>query len=127
MAYDEKLAQRIIEALSGEAPVDVKKMFGGVCVMVRGQMCCGVIGDELMVRVGPEQYPDALKLPHVRPMDFTGRPMKGLVYVAPAGVKSDGALRKWVERGLAFVKSAPPPAITTRERTLPARKRTTPK
>ncbi len=125
MAFDEKLAQRIGKALEGEAPVEVKKMFGGICVMVAGQMCCGVIGDDLMVRVGPEQYADALEQPHVRPMDFTGRPMKGLIYVSPEGVKSDAALRKWVERGVAFVKSAPPAGITTRERTLPAKKRST--
>lgn len=125
MAYDEKLAQRIQKVLETQAPVEAKKMFGGICIMVGGQMCCGVIGDELMVRVGPEQYPDALKRPHVRPMDFTGRPLKGMVYVAPEGVKSNDALRRWVERGLAFVKSAPPAGNTTRERTLPAKKRTT--
>ena len=108
MAYDEKLAQRIIEALSGEAPVDVKKMFGGVCVMVRGQMCCGVIGDELMVRVGPEQYPDALKLPHVRPMDFTGRPLAGFVYVDRDGYQNEGSLRQWIDRCVQFVCTLPP-------------------
>jgi hypothetical protein len=64
---------------------------------------CGIVKDDLMVRVGPERYDAALAEPHVRPMDFTGRPMEGYVYVAPAGAKTEKAIRKWVEQRAAFV------------------------
>jgi TfoX/Sxy family transcriptional regulator of competence genes len=84
-------------------PVFEKKMFGGLCFMVGGSMCCGLTKTDFMVRVGPEQYEDALAQPHARPMDFTGRPLKGMVYVAPQGLRSDAALARWIKRGLAFV------------------------
>jgi len=75
--------------------------------MLRGNVCCGVVKATLMVRVGPEQYEKALAEPHTRQMDFTSRPLKGFVYVGPAGYKTDEALRAWVQRAVAFVLSLP--------------------
>ena len=108
MAYNEDLADRIRIALEARAGVVEKKMFGGLTFMVDGHMCCGVIQDTLMVRVGPDAHEDALAEPHARPMDFTGRALKGMVYVGPGGLQPDAALGRWVERGLAFVRSQPP-------------------
>lgn len=105
MSYDETLAARIREILSVRDDVIEKKMFGGLCFMVGGAMCCGLTKSDLMVRVGPDQHAAALEEPHARPMDFTGRPMKGMVYVAPAGLRTRASLNKWVSRGLAFVTS----------------------
>ncbi len=75
--------------------------------MVRGLMCCGIVGDELMVRVGPEAYEAALKEKHVREMDFTGKPLRGMIYVTAPGIASAKQLDKWVECGLQFVLSLP--------------------
>lgn len=108
MAYDEGLAERLRDAFTTRTDVIEKKMFGGIAFMVSGHMCCGVTGDDLMVRVGPEQHADALLLPHARPMDFTGRAMKGFVYVEPNGLDSDENLEAWVNRGLNFVTTLPP-------------------
>ena len=108
MAYDEGLAQRIREVFEGNTGVDEKKMFGGIAFMVEGNMCVGVIGDELMVRVGPDQYQESLAQPNAREMDFTGKAMKGMVYVDGDGIDSDGGLKSWVDRGLAFVTTLPP-------------------
>jgi len=107
MAYDEAVAGRIRNALAGATDVVEKKMFGGIAFMVRGNMCCGVIGDRLMLRVGPDGYEAALSRSHARPMDFTGRPMKGMVYVEPAGFASDGDLKTWIERAMEFTLSLP--------------------
>ena len=100
MAYDEKLARRVRGVLDGRRHVTERKMFGGLAFLLRGRMFCGVIGRELVVRVGKEQYEEVLRAPHVRPMDFTGRPMKGYVYVGAAGLRSAPALAEWVERGI---------------------------
>lgn len=108
MAYDEGLAQRIREALDERSDVAEKKMFGGLAFLVAGNMCVGVVGEDLMVRVGPDVYSDALREPHARKMDFTGRPMKGFLYVAAEGIESDAALGRWVDRGLRFASSLPP-------------------
>ena len=108
MAYDEGLAQRIREVFDGSTGVDEKKMFGGIAFMVEGNMCVGVVGEELMVRVGPDRYQDSLTQPDAREMDFTGRAMKGMVYVGTDGIDSDDDLKSWVDRGLAFVTTLPP-------------------
>tara|TARA_B100000809_G_C15127900_1_gene527066 strand:+ start:406 stop:867 length:462 start_codon:yes stop_codon:yes gene_type:complete len=97
MAYDEGLAQRVRELLEErweELEVIEKKMFGGLCFMVQGNMCCGILQDDMMVRVGAEGHADALAQPHARPMDFTGKAMKGMVYVGPEGVEGDDDLDK---------------------------------
>jgi TfoX/Sxy family transcriptional regulator of competence genes len=107
MAFDEAVAGRVREALAGAPDVVEKKMFGGIAFMVRGNMCCGVIGDRLMVRVGPDGYEAALSRPHARAMDFTGRPMKGMAYVEPEGFASAADLKAWVARAMEFALSLP--------------------
>lgn len=108
MAYDEGIAERLRDAYAETPDVIEKKMFGGLAFMVSGHMSCGVVDETLMVRVGPERYADALSQPHAREMDFTGKPLKGFVYVDPAGFESDEALASWVATSLAFVGSLPP-------------------
>ncbi len=108
MAYDEKLAERLSKAFRRRKGAAEKKMFGGIAYMVDGHMCCGVIKDMLVVRVGPDAYEKALEVKHTRPMDFTGRPMKGYVYVEAKGIKSDENLKSWIERGIKFVNTLPP-------------------
>lgn len=107
MAYDEQLAERVRAILAPNMP-DERKMFGGLAFMVRGHMTVGVLAEELMVRVGPDAHDEALQQPHARPMDFTGRPMNGFVFVAPPGYADEASLTAWVERGLKFVASLPP-------------------
>ncbi len=82
-------------------------MFGGLCVLVNGNMCCGVVKDELMLRVGAEGYDDALAQPHAREMDFTGRALKGMIYVACEGFSEDEDLAAWLDRADAFAMSLP--------------------
>jgi len=82
-------------------------MFGGLTFLVNGNMSCGVEKKRLMIRVGPDQYKQTLKLKHARPMDFTGRPLKGFIYVSSEGFKSDTALKKWLEKGLEFARTLP--------------------
>lgn len=108
MAYDEKLADRARSALKGVKGLAERKMFGGLCFTVQGNMACGIVGDKLMLRVGADNYESTLKLKHAQPMDFTGKPMKGMVYVAPAGCKTAAAVKPWVKRALEFVKGLPP-------------------
>lgn len=108
MAYDEILAERIRTILHRRKGITERKMFGGLCVLVGGNMACGVVKDELMVRVGPDRYDEALGLPHARPMDFTKRPMRGMVYVGTQGIATDEDLKAWVERGVRFARSLPP-------------------
>ena len=116
MSYDEKLAERIRRALGPREDVEERKMFGGLAFLRRGRMFCGISKDDLMVRVGPEGYEAALEKPHVRPMDFTGRPMKGYVYVAPDGRRTDAALRAWVNLSASFVETLPPEPARKRAR-----------
>ncbi len=107
MAYDEGVAQRVRETMQEVHDITEKKMFGGLAFMVRGNMCCGIVWSELMLRVGPEQYEEALELPHARKMDFTGKPMKGLIYVAEEGFEDDSDLEMWVNRALQFINTLP--------------------
>ena len=106
--YNERLAERVRGVLAPHRSVVEKKMMGGLCFMLRGHMCCGVTKDQLVVRVGRERHADALTEPHVRPMDFTGRPLRGFVFVGPQGIRTSRALERWVSRGIAFVDSLPP-------------------
>ena len=108
MAYDETLAERVRAIMGDDPRLRERKMFGGLCLMVNGNMCVGIVGDELMVRVGPDGYPEALARPHAREMDFTGKVMKGMVFVAAAGIGTDPQLEQWVDRGVAFASSLPP-------------------
>lgn len=108
MAYDEGLAQRIREALADADGLSERRMFGGIAFMLHGNMAVGISGDELMVRVGPEAYEDALAQPHARVFDMTGRVMRGWVVVAAEGIADDGALDDWVRRGADYARSLPP-------------------
>lgn len=107
MAYDEKSAVRIREILKGKSGVAEKKMFGGVAFLLDGKMFVGIQKDELMARVGPEQHNKAVSQRHARPMDFVGKPMKGFIYVKPAGFKTKASLKKWVDWCEDFVKGLP--------------------
>lgn len=107
MAYDERLANRIRSLLGGN--ISEKKMFGGLAFMLRDKMFCGVVNDDLVARVGPEDYQRALRQPHVRPMDFTGKPMRGYVFVSSIALESDDQLREWLERAQDFTASLPSP------------------
>jgi TfoX/Sxy family transcriptional regulator of competence genes len=109
MAYDHELADRIRTAMGDRDDVEERRMFGGIVFMVAGHMACGVTHHDLMVRVGHEGHEEALAQPHTRPMDFTGKPMRGLVYVDPAGIVADADLRRWVDRAVdVAVASATP-------------------
>ena len=107
MAYDEGVAQRLREAMSELHNVIEKKMFGGIAFMVQGHMCCGVVGSDLMVRVGADGYEDALNQPYARKMDFTGRPMNGFVFVSENGFESDEDLSIWIKRAHNFITTLP--------------------
>jgi TfoX N-terminal domain len=107
MAYDETLADRIRAAatvLTGD--VTERKMFGGLAFMLNGHMFAGVVGKDLMLRLGEPAASRALSRPHVREMDFTGRPMKGMVFVGPDGLNGP-ALGHWVAEAAAFAGSLP--------------------
>jgi len=107
MAYDEGIAQRIREIMCDFPDVIEKKMFGGLAFMIRGNMCCGVVHSDLMLRVGPDGYEEALSLPHARKMDFTGKPLKGFVFVSEEGFESDSDLEAWINRAYDFVSTLP--------------------
>src|SRR6188472_2555254 len=106
MAYNENLADRIREALVDVPKVSEKSMFGGVCIMVNNKMCVGVVKDEMMCRINPEQEETVLERAGCRAMDFTGRPMKGFVFVAEEGMKSNKDLMYWINLCLDFNKLA---------------------
>lgn len=108
MAFDEGLAARLRKLFEGNLDIREKKMFGGLCFMCRGHMFIGIVGEDLMARVGPENYLQALQQPHVREMDFTGKPMKGYVFVAPAGIATAEMLEKWADLCLRFIDTLPP-------------------
>ncbi len=107
MSYDEGLAERIRDYFQQRGDVEEKKMFGGLCFMVSNHMCCGIVKDSLMLRVGRDNYEACLAMKHASEMDFTGKAMKGMVYVAPEGFESDQDLVEWLCRGTAFVESLP--------------------
>jgi TfoX/Sxy family transcriptional regulator of competence genes len=106
VAYDEGLAERVRDLLALHGDVTERKMFGGIAWMVGGNMACGVLGDELIVRMPREDTDDALAEPHVREFDFTGKPMKGIVMAGPAAIEG-GKLGEWVEIGVAYAASLP--------------------
>jgi TfoX/Sxy family transcriptional regulator of competence genes len=108
MAFDQGLAQRLRERLAGTRGVAEKQMFGGLSFLVDGNMCVGVIGGELIARVGPDATDAALERPGSRLFDFSGRPMKGWITVDPAALEDDDALAAWVDGALGFVRTLPP-------------------
>ena len=107
MAYDEGLAQRIRECLTDQPDLVEKKMFGGIGFMAQGNMVCGVLNDSLIVRVGPESYPEALAQPHAKEFDFTGRPMTGWVMVGVQGYEADASMENWINLGITYALSLP--------------------
>lgn len=116
MAYDEDLADRVRAVIPPGTAVTERQMFGGLAFMLGGHMFCGVVKDSLMARLGPEAANRAQDQPHVRPMDFTGRPMKGMVFIDPKGLHGD-ALRQWVDAAADYARGLPPkPAPPARKR-----------
>jgi hypothetical protein len=111
VAYNEDLAGRVRAVLPRGEAVTERQMFGGLAFMLAGHMFCGVVKDSLMARLDPEGAGRALDQPHVRPMDFTGRPMKGMVFVDPGGLHGD-ALRQWVDAAAGYARSLPPKQAT---------------
>jgi hypothetical protein len=107
MAFDESLAARIRAALTRRKGIDEKKMFGGVCFLLNGNLLVGVWKDSLIARLGPDEGEAALLEPHVRVFDITGRPMRNWVLVEPEGVEDDDQLRAWIERATKFVRTLP--------------------
>jgi hypothetical protein len=108
MAYDLALAERIRAELGEHPALTERQMFGGIGFMVGGNMAVGVIGDELMVRVGPDGHDAAMARPGAHEFDRTGRPSRGWVVVAPDGFASAADFREWVRTGVAYAESLPP-------------------
>ena len=108
MAFDDRLAIRVRDALAEVPDVSERRMFGGLAFLVGGHMVCGIVGPDLMLRLGEGGADAALNRPHVRPMDFTGRPVRSMVYVAGEGIVADSALRRWIERAVEYVRALPP-------------------
>ena len=107
LAYNEELAIRVRKLFSGKKGIGEKKMFGGLAFMLKDRMFCGIVKDELMVRVAESKYDELLTRPHAREMDFTGRPMRGFLFIKPSGIKTDKQLKTWLDRSQDFVKTAP--------------------
>jgi TfoX/Sxy family transcriptional regulator of competence genes len=103
MAFDESLASRIRDALARQRNIEEKKMFGSICFLLNGNLLVGVWKNSLIVRLGPDNYEDALLEPHVGEFDITGKPMKGWVMVEPEGLDEDGPLKDWIQRATVFV------------------------
>jgi TfoX/Sxy family transcriptional regulator of competence genes len=109
VAYDEALAERVRAAIGPVKELTEVKMFGGIGFLVNGNMACGVHGEDLIVRMDPDQGERLMaRGGHARPMDITGRPMSGWLFVAPAGTKTTRSLETWVGRGVAFASALPP-------------------
>lgn len=109
MAYDTELGNRVRALLSSALPIEEKHMFGGLAWLLEGRMFVGIVKDELMVRVGPERHDEAVARPHARIMDFTGKPMRGYIFVHQQGLRSDAELGEWLGLGLAFAATLPLP------------------
>ena len=107
MAFSEPLAARIRDILAGKKGVEEKKMFGGVGFLLKGNLLVGVWKESLIVRLGADDGEEALREPHVKVFDITGRPMKGWILVEPGGVEDDEQLSAWVQRALKFVGALP--------------------
>jgi TfoX/Sxy family transcriptional regulator of competence genes len=107
MAYDEALASRVRKVLEKRRHVAEQRMFGGIAFLLHGNMFCGVLERELVLRLGEEGVAQALREPYTRPMDFTGKPMKTMIYLESKGVESDDRLREWIDRALLFARLLP--------------------
>jgi hypothetical protein len=107
MAYDEKLAERIRKRLAKRAGLVEKKMFGGLAFLLNGNMCCGAHGEDMIVRLAPDDTDEALSEPHTGVFDFTGRPMKGWIVVHAAGLSTDAKLGRWIDIAAKYAASLP--------------------
>lgn len=107
MAFDDRLAERIRKQLGKRRGLTEKRMFGGLAFLLNGNMCCGVHGQEMIVRLDPEQTEQALSERHTRIFDLSGRPMKGWLLVEPKGITTEAALAKWIQVGLEYASSLP--------------------
>lgn len=119
MAFDEELAERVRAGLGAVPGVTEIKMFGGLCYTVGGNMVVGVTGQDLMVRLDPGSADAALAEPGAPPMDFTGRPMRGFLFVGAEGLRTDRSLQSWVDRGVAFASSLSPKRPKSKKRASP--------
>ena len=116
MAYDNLLAERIRAVLKRQPGITEKNMFGGVCCLLHGNMLVGIWKDSLIARLGPEVGTAALSQPHVRPMDITGKPMKGWVIIAPTGLVTEKDLKSWITLAIEFVKGLEPKSAVKKTR-----------
>lgn len=114
MPYDPVLADRIRAELARHVEFTEKKMFGGLSFLVGGNMCCGITGTDLVLRLSPEEVEKALAEPHARPMDFTGKPMKSMLYVSAEGTSSTTALRRWLATAVVTCQQLPPKEVPTK-------------
>jgi TfoX/Sxy family transcriptional regulator of competence genes len=108
MAYNEDLTERIRSVLPRKQGFTERKMFGGIAFMLHGNMCCGIVEDSLMIRLGKEGVEEALKQPHTHPMDFTGKVMKSMLYVSMEGTELDADLESWVQAAMKYAATLPP-------------------
>ncbi|MDP6358082.1 MAG: TfoX/Sxy family protein [Planctomycetota bacterium] len=108
MAYNERLAESIRSVLHQKKGITERKMFGGIAFMLNGNMFCGIVDDKLMLRLGNAGVEEALEQPHTRPMDFTGRVMKSMLYVDPEVIVSDADVESWVVKAVDFAATFPP-------------------
>jgi len=107
MAYDQNLAQRMRTYISAYPNTVEKKMFGGIGYLINGNMGCGIHKDYLVVRINPDEYRQALRVPFVKPMDITGKPMKGWIMVSPQGYQDEESLEGWIHRGMQYAQTLP--------------------
>ena len=108
MAYDDALVERVRSYLKTTPNQSEKNMFGGLAFLVSGNMCCGVVNNKLMARVGPDAYEDLLHETHANTMDFTGRPLRGIITVSSEGLSEDQALHDWIDHCAEFIDTLPP-------------------
>jgi hypothetical protein len=99
MPYDERVAERIRQAFGDQRGITERKMFGGLAFLSRGRMCCGIVGRDLMVRAPMHVFDGLLRRRHIRPMDFTGKPLRGFLFVSPSGFRTASALKTWLSYG----------------------------
>ena len=123
MPYDESLADRVRDLVANRDGYSERKMFGGLCFMLNGNMFAGVVRNDLMLRVGTDAFDEALTRPGAKPMDFTGRPMVGMVFVEPQGCASNEQLQGWLKDALAFVETIPPKTAKSPASRPPPRRR----
>jgi len=108
MAFNAEIADRVLKVLEGREGLTERKMFGGIAFMLNGNMCCGVNGTDVMVRLGKDGALKALSERHIREMDFTGTPLSTMVYLLPAGYRKDEDLKRWLKRAINYAKTLPP-------------------